>query len=451
MILKKNFDVAIIETISWTPHIGTTYEIAIREKKAGKSVIFIFIQNSAPEQSETQEQINSVIELLKKGLIKHDIPLVIFDGFQFDKSIEIKVDSIINQISNMSQDERLDFCIDNRNIGRGIIASLISLTSDSNSSFEKYPELYKEFLLNSLRIDKSMEVILDNYNFDLVYSFNGRFASCRPIFENLKQKSITFKSHERGATFDKFEIFEGFPHELSLIHKKIRDYKGIFLKKLYYTLWFFINQRRGKSINWVSFINHQSEHYEKSKNEILVTYFSSSDFELEAVTDLCPHNLFDSQLNALNWLVGYFGKNQNIKLVIKMHPNQEKLNEKIKSHWKNFEKNNIEVIMPESTINSYSLMKKSDLIIVYGSTIGMESAFWRKKVINLFNCYYSNPQNPILNEPNSIEELEMLLNNWNLIKKFPFKNFLKIGHWISTFGIKFKYYIPSSLFNGKFN
>lgn len=451
MDIKKTFDVAIIEVISWNPHIGAAYEIAIKEKKEGKSVIFIYIHNSHPEQGTNQILLEPYFVDVQKGLEYYQIPFVIFNSFQFDNLIEHTVSDLLKEFKYLTDEGILNYKISDRFIVKGIISSIITQQFDIQSSFSKYPDLFKDYLFNALRVDMSMETILNQYGFNLVYSFNGRFASSRPIFEHLKQKKIKFKTHERGARYNKYEIFDGFPHSIELTFKRIKEYQSNLLIQVFYTFYFFINQRLGRDINWTSFIKEQNNNYIKNKNEILVTYFSSSDFEFESVVELYPHSLFKSQIDAIKYITNFFKNKEGYRLVIKMHPNQKSMPAEELQMWSAFKMNNVDVLMPDSNIKTYSIMDASDLVITYASTMGMESAFWRKRVINLMHSYYTNYEKPILNEPRSIDELSCMLNDWKLIKKFPFKNFLNVGHWISTFGTTFKFYKPFNFFEGKFN
>jgi len=76
----------------------------------------------------------------------------------------------------------------------------------------------------------------------------------------------------------------------------------------------------------------------------------------------------------------------------------------------------MELILPDSKVDSIELIKKSDLIIVMGSITGLEGAYFKKNVISLTNSTYINFK--ITKKVNNLDELNLLLKKCIIDKNF---------------------------------
>ena len=70
-------------------------------------------------------------------------------------------------------------------------------------------------------------------------------------------------------------------------------------------------------------------------------------------------------------------------------------------------KKNITIVPPESPVSSYALMDVADKVVVMGSTMGVESCYWGKPVINLRKSWYDHLDVSYI--PKSKEEFAELL------------------------------------------
>ena len=125
-----------------------------------------------------------------------------------------------------------------------------------------------------------------------------------------------------------------------------------------------------------------------------------------------------------------------------MHPNLTGLVKEYLSPLYAIENKNLNILLikPEDDIDTYQLMEASDTVISFGSTAGLEAAYWGKPVILLGKCFYffSN----IAYVPKSISEIPSLLEK-NL-KPLDHLNTLKFGYYFATGGSKTKYYLNNS-------
>lgn len=93
--------------------------------------------------------------------------------------------------------------------------------------------------------------------------------------------------------------------------------------------------------------------------------------------------------------VSYIVKNTNASIMIREHPAQETFKN---YDYENFEeevnricsnKNRVYYCHSYEKVNTYKMVEKCKIVLPYSSTIGVEAAIMRKKVIVHSNCYYS--------------------------------------------------------------
>jgi hypothetical protein len=103
-------------------------------------------------------------------------------------------------------------------------------------------------------------------------------------------------------------------------------------------------------------------------------FYSTSQIEFAHGYDSIPKDEFQTQQEALYHLADYL-KDTDWRLILRRHPNPIGASEDDteKNHWKFLEKfPNVEIINPESPINSYLLGKSANLIAHFNSSIGAE-------------------------------------------------------------------------------
>jgi hypothetical protein len=329
---------------------------------------------------------------------------------------------------------------------------LISRTRKSSPDIKKYSRLVRLYLHESALVFEKSKLTLERIKPQTIISFNGRFACCKPIFEAASQLGIEFQFHERGSTFEKYEIFERMPHDFDYIRQKIKEFWTT--SQLSYEIKsqqahdFFRLKRAGDGIGWSSFVDKQDRGLvphgvQKQK----IVYFSSSDDEFAAVGDFYKKRIFNDQINAINTLITWVSDKRDSTLVIRVHPHLQQKHQSDRDLWCSLSGENVILIPPESPIDSYALIDWSDIVVTYGSTMGVEAAYWGKPSILLgkslysyFGCAY---------EPKSLDELFTLLNSKNL-KELEQETCLPYGFYFMSYGKPYRYYRPETLFTGKF-
>jgi hypothetical protein len=108
---------------------------------------------------------------------------------------------------------------------------------------------------------------------------------------------------------------------------------------------------------------------------------------------------------------------------------------------------NITLIKSSSDVDSYGLLESSDLVLTYGSTMGLEATYWKIPSISLCCSLYHSLD--CVYKPKSIQELTLLLEKTPVPLSpeacFPY------AYFMSKFETDvYQYYVPTSPSEGKF-
>jgi hypothetical protein len=161
------------------------------------------------------------------------------------------------------------------------------------------------------------------------------------------------------------------------------------------------------------------------KKRNIVIFNSSEDEFVSVGGEYVSLNVFKSQLKGLSSIFEKFKENLEFHFYLRIHPNLAKIKYKYHTDLYKFQDlyPNVTVIPPDSDINSYDLMEKAEKIIVFGSTMGIESAFWKKPVI-LLSCALYYYENFIYKPTNESEVYEYI---YDYLKPLYNESILKYG------------------------
>ena len=110
---------------------------------------------------------------------------------------------------------------------------------------------------------------------------------------------------------------------------------------------------------------------------------------------------------------------------------------------------NLEIIEPDSPIGTYNLIDNCDLVITFGSTVGIEAVYQGKPSILMGRALYEDLGGLIL--PKSHSELINILHNYILTRRLPEPSnsqlaFIKYGFFQKIYGYPFEYVKPYNAF-----
>lgn len=336
---------------------------------------------------------------------------------------------------------------ENFEIGEALLSVFISNTRSRDLELANKSVYVVKSKINSLALYIAAKRFLKEKNISTVVSFNGRMDYKRAIFRAAEALGIDCYNYERTRPGGYIEIFKNtLPHNIvaktEWIDKAWDDPEYTQEEKMKIGAQFFEEKKAGKVIVDKSYVAGQQkgllpEEVKSSGQNIVL--FTSSDDEFAAVGKEYKNPFFIDQLDGINYVVDLVGKQlPGSNLIIRMHPNLKGVKGPEATGILTLNKihPNIYVIPPESPVDSYALIEMADKVIVFGSSIGIESSFWRKPVILLAKSFYWFLDVAYI--PKGKEEILSLLK-----ADLPNKDIagcLKYGFYALKGGIKAKYY-----------
>ncbi len=268
---------------------------------------------------------------------------------------------------------------------------LIAMVREAEPSKEEYKLKLKQYQETYLRVYFETIKILENEKIEKVYLYNGRFLQERAVWDACIFLGITVVFFEKFHPnwIDRYFLFEKPTHSPEYRGSVMQDF-GERLEKENPQLFleagskWFENRILGKTQDFTS--KQISENTFSFKRPYVVFFHSSED---ELITTDLVSQAWGNQISALLALVEVLDAEDRYCLIIRAHPNLLHKSPREIAIWRNLGKELeskyewVRFVNPESSINSYGLVKGSEFVVTVGSTLAVEAAYLRKKSILL--------------------------------------------------------------------
>lgn len=451
-----------------TPHLETELEIMHRLLEQGNIVYWMICNGDFqtcfhnPEHKlmhckVCHSRVNNGMKALQNQVNNHE-NLHILHYNQFLTLSRFKQDSNFPTSFDFTDIKTLktSFYKDYDN-GMATMSSLVSYTRDHEPDLKKHQDFIYRGLLTGAYLYEVFQLVLNEIKPDLTILFNGRFVENRPLLRVCEARKVDYVTHERGGNLKKFLFrLNSIPHSFAAIDKEMNMlWDAAVDNKIEIGQKFFIKKVKRVEDAWHSFTKDQKfgrlpASFSENENKKIITIFNSSLDEYEGLAGFGP-KFYANDNEGIKQISTSLLDFPNIKLYLRVHPNLKGLdnsqNRFINQEIKGLE--SVEIIPAEDSVDTYELVKKSDIIIVFTSTVGIEAAFLNKKVVLLGRAMYENLDCVVI--PKSHEELMTILTDETY--EFPQSNLeapLKFGYWYENFGTNYKFYIASAISKGKY-
>lgn len=351
-------------------------------------------------------------------------------------------------------EELKQYSIDNFDIGYAIASSLISQLRDPSPDLRQYSSLVKRLLISTLMVYRSFQRYLDQHHTDRVYIFNGRLAIERAALRACESRNVNYVTHEIGHNIHFYALYPNtLPHSLTYTESAIRQAwqnAEDDRRREEIAANFFIDRTKGIEQNWYSFTKTQIEGllphgWEHNQKNIII--FTSSEDEIAAIGDEYQNPIYASQLEGITSIAASLEHAGGIHLYVRMHPNLKGIKNADVENMLHFRSPNVTIIAPDSLVSTYTLLRHADVIVTFGSTVGIEAVYWGKPSILAGQAFYKNLGGTY--NAFSHDEVIRLLVQDALPPKAK-EPALMYGYYMNTYGIKYKYYETEAFFKGKF-
>jgi hypothetical protein len=227
--------------------------------------------------------------------------------------------------------------------------------------------------------------LIKEHKLGTVVVYNGRFTHDRAVAAAAEHAGVKVLNYDTGGYDTAFDLTPAHTHDWAHLQDRMKSM---------YSNWgddrddigssWFTNRQTHKDESLLLFVGAQTiGHLEQlPEAEQLVVFFSSSGDEI-AELDIDWADYLQSQEAALTALAAACRDRPGTKLVVRTHPHLRFKPADDLAGW-------LEAVAraapdahidPHSPVDSYTLMKRADIVFTYGSTAGIEAAFMGKPVV----------------------------------------------------------------------
>lgn len=285
-------------------------------------------------------------------------------------------------------------------IGMSVYSNYITCTRNLsaliNSNSKRY---FDAHLRQSARMVDAVYNLLDSFNPDVVYTYNGRFEEVRPFYDICSHEGRNYVLSEvfpkSASEWNKIQFYNHLPLDIDYFNE-LREYCWTHYDmseedKIALGNKFYENRRNSVFSGDKLYVKDQviGKIPPMDPAKINIAIMNSSEDEFASIGGEWENlKLFDNQLQGILFLLN--NAPSNVHFFIRIHPNLKDVKYKYHTALWDLEKQfgNVSVIRGDSDISTYSLIDAVDKVICFGSTVGIESAYWGKPSILLGPSFY---------------------------------------------------------------
>lgn len=289
--------------------------------------------------------------------------------------------------------------LDGSDIGLAALSSAISYLREPHPDVLKHRDMIARFLRSALIAHFAFKNLFERECPDEFVVFNGRFAEVRPPLRLAQQLGIqTYVFEAIQGLIEHFVLTpNSFLHDLDIMKREMeRVYAATVLSEdeqrqlaketFRLSRIFYFEQEEKRDETQVI-----TPHKRKQGESARLIIFNNSEDEFEAIPGW-KNPFYKHQNDGIEQLLSAFAGRDDIHITLREHPNlkgvdssQRDFLRQLPSRFANFTR-----IEAESKVSSYELMDDNDLVMTFGSSIGIEAAYFGKPVILMGRALYED-------------------------------------------------------------
>ena len=252
---------------------------------------------------------------------------------------------------------------------------------------KKWKRVEKRMLESSYALFSYFDSFFSINNVNNFVFFNGRLSCARPLIEVSKKHSVNYHIFDAALNgkvpmYSTNEMFHSIDFEK---RNSFITYLKFFKESRALAEQYFLSKINRVAVNDVAYTKNQiSGHIEEDILDLkkpLISIFVSSDDEYRFIgSDWSQYTIVD-QVDSIRELV-HSKLSKKYDFVVKMHPNQKNIHKSTMDRYKLLGKE-VTVLYPESYTDSYALIKHSEIIVNFCSSIALEANYMRKPVVQI--------------------------------------------------------------------
>jgi hypothetical protein len=404
----------------WSPHFETELEIIQNHLDAGGQALVLGCKGELPI-CEPNPSHDLIICAKCKSRFKSGMRWLSRDRLLHKTFFNITPEQarIIKDLEENiwdSQESLKSFKVDGVDIGMAALSSIITFLREPKPKVSEHQELIRKHVSSALIVYFSIKNNFLTANPQSLLVCNGRFSSFRPALRAAQKFGVTVYVDEVASEPNRYNTVKNtYPHDIKYLKSEIESiYSSCtfsFEKKSSMGLSWYADRRAGK--------NQVRYHYSRSQQEdllpkflddkkIKIVIFNSSEDEFVAIEEW-QNPFYRDQSDAISRLAFDLKGDPRFQIFLRVHPNLNNVHNSQTTEIRDFELlfPNVCVIPPDSPVSSYALLDRADVVVSYGSTIGIEAAYAGTPSILMARAVYEDLGTCIC--PRSHEELIALL------------------------------------------
>ncbi|MBU0729464.1 MAG: hypothetical protein KKE17_07545 [Proteobacteria bacterium] len=361
-----------------------------------------------------------------------------------------------------SVEELKSYRYDGEKIGYGIASSLISRFRDHRFDTNVYCQDILKTLRSSVHVYETLKNEFRENKPDRLYVFNGRIANHLPAILLCKRMDIEYYTYEVPPSLNRYLLQKNATiHDPYAVHEQMEQ---LWLaeesdREKIAKSWFEQQRAGAKNNSIISYTQHQKKDllpdgFDPEKKNIAI--FNGTIDEYAAIDSYDNPIYSPDETAGIGRILEDFQHDNRYMFYLRVHPHMKKISRSRNSQLRDIDLlasrfSNLCVIWPAEIIDSYALLDSCEKVITFGSTMGVEAAYWGKPSIlaggqslyKYLGCVYL---------PKSHEEVVKLLKQENL-PPLPTELALKYGYRQLSLcsGNPFKYFKKTGRNSGTFD
>lgn len=348
------------------------------------------------------------------------------------------------------------FTIDGVDLGRGVYSTMCGRAKkDTHFDTRAYASMIRRELETAWSVYVGVRDTIARIKPDRVYVFNGRFATTYAAVVAAQKAGVTFFTHERGGSTDRYLLRENaLPHDIEINTAEIEQVwaAGSPDKEAVARRWF-VERRNGVERSWESFTKAQTvgmlpPGFDQTRRNIAIY---NSTLEEYASIRGWEHPYYTDEVVGLARIVGDMAKARpDTHLYLRIHPHMKGIERDDNYQLRAYAElertaKNLTIIWPESPVHTYELIDRSKLVLTFGSTVGAEACFWGTPSILSGRSLYEKLDCAHVTKSHD-EVIRLLSTDYPPAKEQ--SGALKYGYWETLRGQPYRRFRPTGLYTG---
>ena len=298
--------------------------------------------------------------------------------------------SIQKLIDAIPYPELMDFKFEGRSIAKWVSSSVHThfRSNKIDLSNTEHERVFRSYLAGGVLASTLINRMYCDIKPDVLLLFNGRMSYTKVALELALEQKIEVLVHERGIFKNTISILKNTDCLSTKIFKELwNEWAAVPLLKsdLDFSADCISDFSKGKNLSWRSLVSQTTAtnytHFVKNnKDKKIWCLFPSSTDELAATDEY--FGAYKTQDEWIEQTVEFVRKSSGVALIIRCHPNMgSKTSEGVnRDEWNYFASlksrlpDNVYLILPDAPVNSYDLLERCDLGLVFLSTMSIEMA-----------------------------------------------------------------------------